>query len=225
MYNHLIPSLTLLVIIENELRGGIMTSKIVEIDIDGVIADIHNGLNPHLKPIYREFDGDTLIENWNMQELNIYDRRLRSKALQLFGDADYIANLKPFDGAIEALVNLYEAMKKTNLEIVFNSNVDNEACVDARFAWFDKYIKPTGISYNANVTCLPKKQKLNSVVIVDDYPENLINSDAPIKIMIRRGHNRYSKVVDFGKFKTLHISNSFVDASVIIRSLILSKEI
>jgi 5'(3')-deoxyribonucleotidase len=189
--------------------------NIIEVDIDGVIADIHGALGENLTDIMEGFVGDHHVHSWDMKELNEIDERLRPRILQLFGQPDFIRNLKPFDGAFNSLLTLVAYAEANDLDVVINTNVFN-GCVDARKEWLDQFFKEFGITISYNVVSTSGKKMMDSLIIVEDSIVNILNSSAPYKFLVRRGHNRSFTEADFDANSKYHIVDTFSSAVKLI---------
>jgi 5'(3')-deoxyribonucleotidase len=190
-----------------------LNRNIVEVDIDGVIADIHGALGAQLTDIMEDFVGDHHVHSWDMKELNELDERLRPRILELFGTPEFIGGLNPFVGAFDSLVALVNYAKENGLEVVINTNVFT-GCIPAREAWLDRWFEIHGINLKYAVTSVKSKAMMNSLVIIEDNIENIRNSSAPYKFLVRRGHNRLFVQEDFGVCVEGIIVDSFSDAVV-----------
>lgn len=162
--------------------------RVIELDVDGVIADIHNGLNNYVYDEFNvDFNGERDIHTWGMKEL---DPEIRKFILARFSCPDFISNLDYIDGSIEALIMLDIMVRQLGWEIKLNTNVNSE-CIDARKCWLTKMLRETGVKADFVVDNNLHKIMLNdSYVVVDDNADNIRNSKAKLKFLIRRGHNR-----------------------------------
>lgn len=197
-----------------------MAGRLVELDVDGVLANIHCGLNPYVQSILPGFDGDTHIMTYDMQELNKIDVRLRTTIFSLFTDPEFIGSLELFPGTLEALIDLDAHLKSTGDKMGINSLLCSESAMHSRKDWLERVIRAAGIDFKTNVGCSRQKEVLDSFVTVEDNVDNLIRSTAPIKILIRRGHNRSAKVSDFGACEHMYFCDTFVEAVEIIKRLV-----
>lgn len=169
---------------------------LLELDVDGVIANIHGDLNNKVYEKFgKHFDGDKDISSWGMKEL---DPEVRSYILSLFNSPDYIGNLHRIDGTLEALAMIDVKLRELGWYLVFNTNVC-KGCKDVRTVWLDDLIKETGVRATSIVSEKAEKFMLKSTIVVDDYVVNLNNSNAQIKVLLRRGHNRDIKLEDIKK--------------------------
>lgn len=193
--------------------------KLIEIDVDGVLGNIHGSLGPYLTDIYPGFDGDKHITSWGMKELNDINTSLRPRILKLFNNPEFILNMPVFDGVPKALNSLKKAADKAGFEIIINSN-SYKPCIAAKKKWLQKLLSKASVEILCRVTSDSVKSMLDSYVVVEDNPDNLKASKAPYKILIRRGHNRFASLKDLGEFKKAFICNDFVDAEKIIESII-----
>lgn len=167
---------------------------IVEIDVDGVIANIHNGLNKSVsKEFGIDFNGDRDICTWSMKEL---DPDVRKFIFSQFSNPDFISGLDYLDCSLEALILIDIMVRKLNGKIVINTNI-NSPCREAREEWLKTLIKTSGIKAECITDSNPSKVMLkDSYIVVEDNADNLRNSTAPYKFLIRRGHNRSVTVED-----------------------------
>lgn len=188
-----------------------MKRRIIEVDVDGVLANIHQSINPYMQSIYEGFDGDKHIESWGMQELDKLDERLRSSILKLFGEPEFIGNLKEYDGIVDSLKRLDDFCKSRGLQMIINTAVF-KGCADARIQWLDNLLKKASIDCGVIVSNGGKKKMLNSLVCIEDNVDNLRKSEALIKVLIRRGHNRGYSHKDIGGNSMKLIFSSFNNA-------------
>lgn len=161
---------------------------LIEIDVDGVVANIHGGLNkPVSKKFGVDFDGERDLKTWGMHEVGEEKRKF---IFELFKTPQFIGDLKPLDDAIDALISINKLIEHYGCgQIVFNTNIADN-CVDIRSAWLDDIIKKTGITATKIVNPTYPKAMLRSFIVVEDNLDNLNRSKAFVKILVRRGHNR-----------------------------------
>lgn len=194
-----------------------MSKHIIEVDIDGVIANIHGALGERVKDIHKGFDGDSHISTWGMKELNSLDERLRPRIFTLFGNPEFIKSLKVYDGVLGSFKLLSRFCSSTDLEILVNTNVF-KGCEEARVSWLNELKEQTGADFRVIVASDSPKKMLDSSILIEDHIDNLLRSNAPYKIMIRRGHNRAFQSTDLKASKEGYVVNSFSDAVRVILS-------
>lgn len=167
---------------------------IVEIDVDGVIANIHNGLNKSVSAKFGiDFNGERDICTWSMKEL---DSDVRKFIFSQFNNPDFISGLDYLDCSLEALILIDILVRKLKGRLVINTNI-NSPCREAREEWLKTLIKTSGIKAECITESNPVKNMLeDSHVVIEDNADNLRNSTAPYKFLIRRGHNRSVTVED-----------------------------
>ncbi|MNL91106.1 5' nucleotidase, deoxy (Pyrimidine), cytosolic type C protein (NT5C) [compost metagenome] len=177
-----------------------MQSNIIELDVDGVVLDIHNYIGSYVGHLVPNFIGDEQISSWGMSELTAIHPELRGTIFKLFKDPRFMGSIPLFRDTIPSLRALYDLCSIKGLSICFNTNVDSQ-CVGVRNNTLDSIIKVTCMEANKVIQCNKDKVMLNSLVCVEDNAENLRKSSAPIKFLIRRGHNRTTTLKDIGKYE------------------------
>ena len=198
-----------------------MPGRIIEVDVDGVLASIHSAVDPYLQDICPGFRADERAQSYSMDEFDAIDTRLKTTIFSLFNNPEFIGKLPMFPGTLLALTELNQHLELTGDRLLINTLVCNEVCVAPRKDWLDRVVKSAGIKFEANVGFSKQKEVLNSYVTVEDNIDNLIRSKASIKILIRRGHNRNARVSDFGTVEHLYFCNTFVEAVNIIKDLVI----
>lgn len=189
-----------------------MTKNIIEIDVDGVLADIHGHLNSYLSSIHPGFDGDKDIQSWSMKELDLINKNIRPRILQLFGDPEFISTISPFYDALDALKQLLYSAQDWGMDLVLHTNV-HDNCVSSREEWIRRQADHLGLELKCRVTSHPVKEVLeNTYAIIEDNADNLKSSNADIKILMRRGHNRFFGTKDIGSCKEAYVVTSFSEA-------------
>lgn len=173
--------------------------RVVEVDADGVILNIHQHLNAYVADLMSDFDGDEHIESWGMQELNNYHPDLKGRCLKLFSDEGFMTSIKPFDKGVMSLRYLdYLQRYYSHLLIVVNTHCYKSDLSAKREVWLSECFKEWGVGIPI-ITCSgPEKTMLDSTYVIDDNADNLKNSTADYKFLVKRGHNRYAQESDLG---------------------------
>lgn len=181
----------------NGMRFGSEDFKelgIIEIDADGVILAIHTHINNYVQSLYNGFDGDTHITSWGMRELDALNPQLRPKLYSLFGDPKFMSSVPAFNNAIEALdIIMHSCCYSTKLIPIINTHCFTPEIGRARKTSLKKLLYDNGLPIPVIVSVGKDKEmmKHNVFMCIEDNAENLRKSDAFIKCLVARGHNRF----------------------------------
>lgn len=168
---------------------------IIEVDFDGVLGNTHQHLNSYLSTPASPFDGDKDILSWGMQEIGL---ERRNRVLTLFSDPAFMGSVPLFPEAIFGLDILCRLAESANLGLMVHTHVYSVPVAEARENQLMYIRKTTGIPFDIMVDCGDKKKSVDSLVIIEDNVDNLRNSSALCKVLIRRGHNRSFMADDIG---------------------------
>jgi 5'(3')-deoxyribonucleotidase len=189
-----------------------LLKTVIEVDVDGVLADIHGHLSNYLSDVYPGFDGDKHIESWTMKELDLLNINLRPRIFELFGDPEFISTIVPYYDVVDSLKQLSLTVKDWGMDLVLHTNVHSQ-CVEARQEWIQRQADQLGVHLECKVTSCPVKEVWpNTYAIIEDNLENIQNAVADVKILMRRGHNRNYSEKDLGVCKHAHVVTSFAEA-------------
>lgn len=184
---------------------------VIEIDVDGVILDTYTGLTDKVKHFYDGFDAERDIHSWSMVELDDLKQGLRAEVFKLFGDVDYMSSLPFYSCALDALKRLSDYCITHDAKIMLNTLMFTQEIANKRVNFFEDIFRTHGIK--AEITApVNKKSQLNAYIIIEDNVDNISNSSAEHKILIRHGHNRHFDASDCTPFKSFKAVNSFNEA-------------
>lgn len=137
---------------------------IILVDMDGVIADFEESIVNELKanypsiPIIEKEKRDKLIKDFYKEEKEIIDKIKNSQ--------NFIKNLKPIEGAIDALKEL----KEKGHEIFICSSPLSEN----KYSWQEKYewiLKHLGEDWKKRLILVKDKTLIKADILIDDKPE------------------------------------------------------
>lgn len=191
-----------------------MEKKIkIEIDVDGVLADLLNNaeLKKMLSDVYPDYTEDC-IEEYDFANI----KRSNPIAAQIirdsFSNASYMRTVPVYDGVTEGFNRLAQL---SNLDICIHTLVfGGYDVIKARKDWLEELEHSANVRYQIDHT---KKIMFNdSHIVIEDSPGNLDNSNAAIKILIAHGYNKkYAE-----EHPEIFVADDFNHATKIIASLI-----
>lgn len=155
-----------------------MLNEITEIDMDGVLVNIHDYLQQQVG--LRVFEMST---RYRLEENPQIPETIISTLYSLFNEADTYLFAKPHEGAVEFVKRAAE--KGT---VILHSLASNEECKKAKECWIRQWL--SGVNIEVMIDIGHKTMLSCSTIVVEDNPENLRNSSAARKILINKSYNQ-----------------------------------
>lgn len=187
-------------------------SRCVEIDVDGVLADLLN--NKHIKrrlrlayPQYSE----SCLKSYDFSHLKEENPKAYKLIRRAFQDPAYMGKLPVYDGVSEGLDRLVELDADICIHTLI---VGDERVVAVREEWLKDLIKNRKIRYQVDHKI--KNMFDRSYILIEDSPENLEKSNAVHKIMVRHSYNEWYEVNN----PNIIAVNSFNEAAQIAAGLL-----
>ena len=193
----------------------------IEIDCDGVLANMDGAYNPYVKDIIPDFCEEKYIKEWNMPHVEAEYPEAFSRIQKLWTNPDFIYNLERYQGVEEGMKKLYNKVKD-KAEIIVHTHIFEIGPVyESREKWLNDLRKDTDVDFIIDIcTGEHKATRRSTKILIEDNVGNLRKSNAEYKIMIRRGHNRNYSEKDLGECKEGFVCNSFYDSVDIISKLL-----
>lgn len=187
-----------------------MSKREIEIDVDGVLANLDGAYYPYICDIIPDYTEEKYITGWDMPLIQENYPEAFKRILALWDNPIFIYNLKPFIGVELGLNKLYREIKD-DAEIVIHTHIRGEDDVyKARYNWIEDLMKRSKIQGKIEISRgVSKDTRKNSFIVVEDNPMNLVKSNAENKFLIRQAHNREFDLRDVGVYKNGFIKPDF----------------
>lgn len=184
----------------------------VEIDVDGVLANMDGSYEPYLRPFIPDFTEDKYIRQWNMADVGHVSPKALEKIRELWVDPEFLRSLPRFENVVEGL-RLLDSIP--NLEIVIHTHIKGNAdAIAARYEWIKALEKDVGGNFTIDICAGEFKQmRTDTYYIIEDNVRNLNNSPAKVKFLVRRCHNRAFTVDDIVINQAADVVDSFYEAA------------
>ena len=185
----------------------------VEIDVDGVLANMDGSYTPYIIDIIPDFTEEKYITEWSMPQVaNDYPEAFE-RVKKLWVDADFIYSLPRFEKVVDGLQEL-QSLCKNKLEIVIHTHLFNGGAVyDSRYKWLEDLREDSKVDYTIDISVGDtKKTKTNTKILIEDSVRNLQKSNAEYKFLVRRCHNRNYNESDLGNCRKAFVVSSFYEA-------------
>ena len=186
--------------------------KQIEIDVDGVLANMDGAYAPYVCDIIPDFSEEKYIKEWNMPLVQKEFPEAFQRIKNLWINPNFIANLDRYPKIVEGLQKLSKIIDK-NSEIVIHTHILNPGEVyESRENWLEELREDSGVDFDIEIsTGKNKNTRKNSYIIIEDNVGNLKKSNAEYKFLVRRGHNKNYTESDLGNCKKSVVCNSFYD--------------
>lgn len=160
--------------------------KIFELDIDGVIANIHAYCNKKVAKTFNlpDFDMLDIIHDWEMSAL---PSPIRSYILKIFNDPETYLNLPVYADAVQTVLSFNDICKKYGAYVILHTHLSNAKCAVTRKMWIDRMqLSRIPVVIDAG----KQKKMMDSFAVIEDSAENVIRSKSKHKILIDMPYNR-----------------------------------
>ena len=169
--------------------------KEVEIDVDGVLANLDGSYAPYIMDIIPDYTEEKYITGWDMPLIQKNYPEAFKRIQNLWVDPIFIENLEMYPNVDVALSKLYSEISDF-ADIVIHTHIrGSEDVYKARYNWIS--------------TDDTKKSRKNSFIVIEDNVNNLKRSSAENKVLIRCSHNRSFNLNDIGDYRRGFIFESF----------------
>lgn len=202
----------------------------IEIDVDGVMADMDGNYAQYISDIIPDFTEETHIFEWGIPDIARDFPEAAKRITALYSDYNFIRNLPRYPGVEEGLNRLYNLIKSLGVKgkIVIHTHMRDENVAKARREWLEDLKQDTKVDFEIDI-CVgsQKNMRKNSLALIEDNVRNCSVSDARYKFLIRRGHNRKYNECDLGYCQQGFVSSDLLDAVIRLEELfnnILMKE-
>ncbi len=191
---------------------------IIDIDVDGVLADMHNGYFKYIDKFIPNYNEYEYITDWSFTKIKSEYPIAYDVIMELHKNPYFIKSLKRIEGVERSLCELYyniltnETFKGDRIR--FHTHILEEGyLVKARQQWLEELIRDTGINAEIKISVGGSKGILEDTdILIEDNVTNLYNSSAKIKLLIKRGHNQNNTIEDLGQFTYAKKCEDFSDA-------------
>jgi 5'(3')-deoxyribonucleotidase len=184
----------------------------IEIDVDGVLADMDGSYGPYVKHIIPDFSEEKHILNWGVPEIKDKYPEAYQIIKSLWSNPDFVMSLPRYPRVAEAIIKLDKLIKGKG-RIVIHTHVFTKEVHDMRYKWLEILKEETGVDFEIQISLGDKKHKrTNTFILIEDNVNNSKNSSALYKFLIRRGHNRIFNKDALGEANGRYIANDIYEA-------------
>lgn len=192
----------------------------IEIDVDGVLADMDGNYAQYISDIIPDFTEETHIFEWGIPDIARDFPEAANRITALYSDCNFIRSLPRYPGVEEGIKKLYNLIKPLGGKIVMHTHMRTDECANVRREWLEELKAETGVDYDIDI-CVGanKNMRQNSLILIEDSVRNCTTSNAKYKILIRRGHNRKYSESDLGICENSYVFKSFLDSVIGLEEL------
>lgn len=160
-------------------------SLVVEIDIDGTLADIYTPIENKIKESYNDFSFDN-IKDYTMKNSGVGCPRVI--LYKWLNNPEIYKLTQPYKGAIELL----QFFDKNKVKIVLNSKCENDKLAESKTEWIKLLLEKAGCTADIVLddSIGSKKMHKEAYITIEDSLGNLKRSYADIKFIVDRHHNK-----------------------------------
>lgn len=195
-----------------------MNSIIVEVDTDGVLANMDGQYGPYIAHLVPDYTEEKYINGWAMPALNDKSPEAGAIVRQLFRTPAFIRSLPRFDGVEEGMNRLTQI---PGAQTIVHTHILTEDAAEARREWLEELMIDADANFDIDICVGDKKDVLeNPYVTIEDNINNLNRSTAKIKFLVRRCHNREFSLSDIVGGDHRYVVDSFYDAVCILEKLL-----
>lgn len=198
----------------------------IEIDVDGVLANMDGSYTPYIKHIIPDFSEEKYITGWGAPKV----REVYPDAFEiikfLWTDPDFFESLPRYPRVIEALKRLNGIINGKARVVIHTHVLNNGPVYQKRFEWLKVLMAEADVDFEIEISYGEKKYtRLNTKIIIEDNVTNLHNSNADYKILIRRAHNRDFNECDLGISKASFVVADVYDAVTLIEKILSEQQV
>lgn len=194
---------------------------IVEIDTDGVLANMDGSYTPYIGHIVPYFTEEEHITDWGIPYLKENYPEALKIISDLYVNPGFIRTLPRYENVEKYLKDIYEVVNKYNGLIVVHTHILSSECAIARELWLKDLRSDANVDFDIDI-CVgsEKKTRQNSLILIEDNINNLKKSSAPYKILMRRCHNRNYGLNDIGSYEEGFIVKDLSNVADIIERVL-----
>lgn len=147
------------------------------VDFDNTIADTSAAFLETYSSLYGEVGKrETLF--WDFRDCNVDP----TKIMPIFSSELFFHNLKPYDGAVEALLKLSEITEVNIVTIGTYANISEKLKIMEKWG-LSKSVGMIPIVKPNNKKVYMNKEIIPNGIIIDDHPDNLDSSNAEYRLL------------------------------------------
>ena len=129
----------------------------IEIDCDGVLANMDGAYAPFVKDIIPDFSEEKYIREWNMPHVEAEYPEAFHRIQKLWTNPDFIYNLERYPGVEEGMKKLYNNVKD-KAEIVLHTHIfDLGPVYESRAKWLNDLREDTDVDFIIDICTGAKK--------------------------------------------------------------------
>ena len=197
----------------------------IEVDVDGVLADMDGSYYEHVKHIIPNFSEEEHILDWGIPNIKEEYPEAYRIIFALFENPKHIRGLKRYPGVNKFIRDLYKLVTRYNGTICIHTHIFTEECAIERRNWLEDLKQDTNTDFKIDICVGANKgTRSNSLAVIEDNAKNLSLSNSPNKFMINRGHNRNKTSKDVGSYNHFEKFDSVGDELIYRLEVILEKE-
>lgn len=194
---------------------------IVEIDVDGVLANMDESYGPYIEHIVPNFSEEEHITDWGIPYLQENYPEASKIIRGLYVNPEFIRGLPRYENIEKYLNRIYNVVNSYNGKTVVHTHILSPECEQPRELWLKELKRDSEVDFEIDI-CVgaKKKTRVNSLIVVEDNISNLKKSSAPYKILMRRGHNRNYGLNDIGAYEQGYIVEDLSNVANIIEKIL-----
>jgi len=198
----------------------------IEIDVDGVLADMDGAYGHYVNHIIPNFNEEEHILNWGMPEVSAKYPEAFEIIKSLWTNPAFFTSLNTYPKVKEAIIKLGK-IANNNANVVIHTHVfDGEGVYEKRYEWLETLKHETGVNFKTEISQGNiKSTRTNTDILIEDNVTNLYKSNAKYKILIRRGHNRSFNENDLGDAQQKFVVKDFYEAVEKIENILELKKV
>lgn len=193
-------------------------TNIVEVDTDGVLANMDGSYGKYIRHIIPDFTEEKYIRGWGMPDVQKNYPEAFEIVKTLWVNPQFLKELPRYNGVEEGMRIIAQI---PTFDVVVHTHILEEGKASkSRERWLKQLRKDSGVDFDIDICTGETKKTLdNPYVTIEDNIKNLNRSKAKIKFLIRRAHNRDFTVADIINCEKAFVVNSFYDAAIILQEL------
>lgn len=193
----------------NEFLAGVTDGSFVEVDVDGVLANMMGGLTPFMQQYIPDFDVDKYVRDWNFTDIEKASREAYAVAWELLSDPAFIRGLDAFPNAYRGMDTLLgflghpDMQKKGSPLVVIHTHIpprdsfasDPLLAAKMRADWCQRFLGPNANGRVAVIVDTGRdKERLTSrpcLALFEDNTLAMNGSVAEHRYLIRNPHTQH----------------------------------